>query len=51
MLNVPAGYKAVVNWVRERMVQEIYARIRLAAVTGAVQNMTAGNATMEGNAT
>jgi hypothetical protein len=39
--NIAPGYRAIVNWVKYRMVQEIYARIRQAAVQ---------NATIAGNA-
>ena len=43
-MNVAPGYRAIVNWVKFRMVQEIYARIRQAAVQNA---SIAGNATSQ----
>lgn len=42
--NVAPGYRVIVNWVKDRMVQEIYARIRQAAAQNAT---TAGNATSQ----
>lgn len=43
MLMVVPGYRAIVQWVKDRMSQEIYARVRQQILSGA--NMTT-NATM-----
>ena len=54
MQQVSPGYRAIVSWVKNRMVQEIYAQIRNQAISGAVQNATqqaASNATAADNNT
>jgi hypothetical protein len=41
MQNVRPGYRAIVAWVKNRMVQEIYAQIRNQAIAGIIaQNAT-----------
>jgi hypothetical protein len=49
------GYRAIVNWVKDRMSQEIYARIRQVMAGGAAsaQNATmpSGNASSPANMT
>ena len=40
MQNVKPGYRAIVAWVKNRMVQEAYAKIRLQAISGAVEDAT-----------